>query len=213
MGIKERREREKLQRRSDILKAAEAIFFEKGYQHATMDDVAAAAELSKGTLYLYFKNKEELYFGLAHKAILNLRDRFQKVLARPGTGMEKIKAIGEAYNTFAREEPEYFKTIAQFEMSQLGSSPQGEEVVNQCHMAGKQVMELVVQAVVTGMHDKSVRQDIDPVVVAFLLQGLSNGVIQLIAREGKHLEKFENIQSDSLMHEFINMMQRALQPD
>ncbi|MCK5408322.1 MAG: helix-turn-helix transcriptional regulator, partial [Candidatus Krumholzibacteria bacterium] len=60
MGIAERREREKEQRRIDIIDAAERVFFSKGWQAATMDDVAEAVELSKATLYLYFKNKEEL---------------------------------------------------------------------------------------------------------------------------------------------------------
>ena len=86
MGIKERREREKEQRRNDILDAAEQMFFEKGYNATKMDDVAEKAELSKGTLYLYFKNKEELYFGLTHRALLNLRERFRVVLDGDGNG-------------------------------------------------------------------------------------------------------------------------------
>ena len=61
MGITERKEREKLQRREDILNAAERVFFSKGHKNSTMDDVAEEAELSKGTLYLYFKSKEGFY--------------------------------------------------------------------------------------------------------------------------------------------------------
>ena len=60
MGIAERKEREKEHRRNTILDAAEEVFFSKGINLATMDEVAERAELSKGTLYLYFKNKEEL---------------------------------------------------------------------------------------------------------------------------------------------------------
>ncbi|MDL1893205.1 helix-turn-helix transcriptional regulator, partial [Sphingobacteriales bacterium CHB3] len=52
MGIIERKEREKEQRREEIVTAAEKIFFEKGLAIATMDEIAEAAELSKGTLYL-----------------------------------------------------------------------------------------------------------------------------------------------------------------
>ena len=56
MGIAERKEREKLQRRNDIIDAAERLFFQHGFETPTMDDVAREAELSKGTLYLYFKS-------------------------------------------------------------------------------------------------------------------------------------------------------------
>ena len=65
MGIAERREREKDQRRNTILDAAEKVFFSQGINLATMDGVAEEAELSKGTLYLYFKSKEELFLGIA----------------------------------------------------------------------------------------------------------------------------------------------------
>jgi TetR/AcrR family transcriptional regulator len=58
-----RREREKLNRRNEILQAARKVFAEKGYDVATVDDVAATAELSKGTIYLYFQNKADLFLS------------------------------------------------------------------------------------------------------------------------------------------------------
>ena len=64
MGTLDRRKREKDKRRNRIIGAAEKVLFAKGYQAATMDDVATEAELGKGTLYLYFKNKEELIIAL-----------------------------------------------------------------------------------------------------------------------------------------------------
>ncbi|MBN1482632.1 TetR/AcrR family transcriptional regulator [candidate division KSB1 bacterium] len=213
MGIKERRDREKVQRQNDILDAAEKVFFEKGYNAATMDDVAEEAELSKGTLYLYFKNREELYFGLTHRALLNLRDRFQKVLDGDGTGLEKVTKIGRAFHAYSQEEPDYYKTIAQFEMAQLGATSEGQEVEQKCHQAGKGVMEQVAAAIIQGIEDGSIRKDVHPLKTAFLLQGLSNGVIQLMAREGKHVDAFEDFEMDDLMDEFIQMMIRALEPN
>ena len=65
MGIAERKEREKEQRRNDIIDAAERIFFKNGAENSTMDDVAREAELSKGTLYLYFRSKEDLQFAIS----------------------------------------------------------------------------------------------------------------------------------------------------
>ena len=76
MGITERREREKEQRHNDIIDAAEKVFFSRGLEHATMDNVAVEAELSKGTLYLYFKSKEELYLAIL------LRSLYQCVVLR-----------------------------------------------------------------------------------------------------------------------------------
>jgi len=213
MGIKERRERERLQRRNDILDAAEKVFFENGYAAAKMDDVAQEAELSKGTLYLHFKNKEEIYFGLTYRALTNLRGRFQIILDGKDNGLEKVRKIGLAYRKFAEEEPEFYKTIAFYEMAQLEANEEGLQIVEKCHKEGQGVLELVAAALQQGIQDGSVRKDIDPMKTAFLLQGLSNGMIQLIAREGKHMQKFEMFNADELMQDFIQMIRRGLEPD
>ena len=64
MGIQERKKRERERRRQQIMVAAKNVFAQKGFNKATMEDIAKEAELSPGTLYLYFKNKEELYKAL-----------------------------------------------------------------------------------------------------------------------------------------------------
>ena len=75
MGIQERKEREKERRRQQIMVAAKRVFVEKGFAGATMEDIAREAELSAGTLYLYFKNKNELYASLTLRVLqyLNIR--------------------------------------------------------------------------------------------------------------------------------------------
>ncbi len=65
MGIYERKQREKERRRQEILAAARHVFSKKGFNSATMEEIASKAELSPGTLYLYFKNKEELHTSLS----------------------------------------------------------------------------------------------------------------------------------------------------
>src|SRR5512143_471051 len=62
-GIASRRERERAQRRDDILRAAREVFFQSGFHAVTVDDIAVAAEVGKGTVYLYFDTKETI---LAH---------------------------------------------------------------------------------------------------------------------------------------------------
>jgi AcrR family transcriptional regulator len=73
LSIKEIKEQEKERRRSYILDTAEKLFFSKGYDNVSMDDIANEVELSKATLYLYFKDKESLYFGVVNRGIKILR--------------------------------------------------------------------------------------------------------------------------------------------
>ena len=101
MGIVERKEREKKLRRENILEAARGLFQERGFLNVTISDIAEVTELSIGTLYLYFKNKEDLYAGLAclgsqkvdtlldealhrkkkltHKELVNFIERFMRI--------------------------------------------------------------------------------------------------------------------------------------
>jgi AcrR family transcriptional regulator len=212
MGIIERREREKEQRRNNILDAAEEIFFSKGFSTATMDEVAEIAELSKGTLYLYFKSKEELYYGIASRALSLLRQMFQKAVDRQKTGIEKVRAIGEAYYEYSQKYLNYFNMIIHYEMSQMDKIiPEG--ILLQCHQLGRQVMGVVAAAVAQGIQDGSMRRDLNPLRTAYLLQGLSTGIIQLIAREKGHIDQSEDFQAKDLMADFMDMMFHAMQSD
>ena len=67
MGIKERREREEQARLAGIIQSAESVFAQKGYHETRMDDIAEAAELAKGTLYYYFKSKDEIFCRLLER--------------------------------------------------------------------------------------------------------------------------------------------------
>ncbi|MCU0559874.1 MAG: TetR/AcrR family transcriptional regulator [Desulfobacterales bacterium] len=97
MGIQERKEREKERRRQQIMVAAKRVFSEKGFSKATMEDIAQEAELSPGTLYLYFKNKEELYASLSLRILQYLLLRIEHVNAVKGSGPdEKLKQLMEA---------------------------------------------------------------------------------------------------------------------
>jgi AcrR family transcriptional regulator len=97
MGIQERKEREKERRRQQIMVAAKRVFSEKGFNKATMEDIAQEAELSPGTLYLYFKNKEELYASLSLRILQYLLLRIEHVNAmKQASPDEKLKALMEA---------------------------------------------------------------------------------------------------------------------
>ena len=97
MGIQERKEREKERRRQQIIVAAKRVFSEKGFNKATMEDIAKEAELSPGTLYLYFKNKEELYASLSLRILQYLHIRVTHVNKETALSPDqKLSALMEA---------------------------------------------------------------------------------------------------------------------
>lgn len=79
MGIQERKVREREMRRNQIRNAAKEIFLLKGYISTTMEDIANKVELSPTTIYLYFKNKEDLFASLMKISLEYLSKRIEMV--------------------------------------------------------------------------------------------------------------------------------------
>ena len=97
MGIQERKQRERERRRQQIIVAAKRVFSERGFSKATMEDIASEAELSPGTLYLYFTNKDELYASLSLRILQYMNIRLEDVKKeRNSTPEQKIASIKEA---------------------------------------------------------------------------------------------------------------------
>ena len=77
--IRQRKKRERDQRIQGILTAAKKVFFSKGYQRTTMDEIAFEAEISKPTIYQYFKTKDELYSALMLPFLEEFSAQFEKI--------------------------------------------------------------------------------------------------------------------------------------
>ena len=198
MGIAERREREKEQRRNDIIDAAERVFFDKGRHAATMDDVAEEAELSKGTLYLYFKSKEELYLAINLRGLNILAQMFQEAADKNKTGLEKVKAIGEAYYQFYLNHINYFNALMYFESHEMDFD-QKNSIAFDCDSEGHRALFILIEAIQIGIQDGSIRPDIDPQKTAAILWGETTGMIQLIFMKGDHLQTDHGLNNEELI--------------
>lgn len=102
-------ERERRLREEIVLDAAESLFRRKGFERTQMDEIAAAAELSKTTIYKTFRSKDELairtYQRLHTKKMRHLRHAVERV-ASPDA---RLRALGLAYREFFREHPDYLR--------------------------------------------------------------------------------------------------------
>jgi len=76
-----------------ILKAARKVFARHGYDGATMDDVAEACSIAKGTLYLYFKSKREIYLGVLKEDLQSLREETGRAIETATSAEGRIRAF------------------------------------------------------------------------------------------------------------------------
>jgi len=211
MGIAERRERDRERRRTDIIDAAETIFFLKGVSNATMDDVAEAAELSKGTLYLYFKSKEDLYLAIVLRAIAILQERFEAAARSEERGAEKITAIGRAYFEFCKTSPDYFNAMSYFE-SYIQDPEDDTGFGVECTQQSVKTFAICAEAVQAGIDDGSIRAGIDPMKIALTLYGLSTGLLQIISMKGKLIQENHGVNPDELIETFFELIDKSLRP-
>jgi AcrR family transcriptional regulator len=99
------RKRRKEARPSEIVAAALHLFAERGFAATRLDDVAAAAEISKGTLYLYFENKEELFKAVVREAVLPNIDRADALAAaHKGSCADLLRALMAHFATLLETE-------------------------------------------------------------------------------------------------------------
>lgn len=211
MGIAERKEREKERRRKAIIDAAERVFFSRGMERATMDEVAEAAELSKGTLYLYFKNKNELLHAIVGRGLKILYSRFTAAVEKAEKGIDKIKALGKAYFEFFKEEPDYYAAMLHQDTYEVDP----ETLKNNpnfaiCIELGNKLFALMQEAVRIGIEDGSIRRDIDPVKLSLVLWGHSSGVLHLMKSKKFLVEKMFGLNPEGLVEYSHDLIQAYL---
>ncbi len=120
-----RRLREKENRCNTILKAAETLFGRKGYHQTSIEEIADLAEVSTGTVYFYFKNKEDLLIKLMQEIGYSLRKLLGDELRKKGYSLDSLRNIAFVYfKDFCLRHPE---KIAIFFRESVGQSPEVED--------------------------------------------------------------------------------------
>lgn len=169
-----RKEREKEQRRTEIVDAAERLFIAKGYDGVSMDDVAKETELAKGTLYLYFKNKESLFFAVVLRGAKILNAMFKEGVKKGSTGADKLASTGHTYYEFYKKYPRYYKMFAYGQSIRFELKDEHRLEVSKI---GQDNVELMCECIREGQADGSIRHDLDPLKTALYLIIASQAVI------------------------------------
>ena len=204
MGTAERKEREKEQRRQDIISAAEKLIFEKGVLTTTIDEVAEQAELSKGTIYLYFKSKEDLIYAIMRKGLNILNEMLQSNISSEMKGYQMLVVMASSFIQFSVEFKDYFNILQYCESKTRNNLEISQEEFK------RQVMDdsplfLVSKCVEIGQKDGSLRSDIPPTILASLLWSQMMGLI-MVSNTHKEIYNFYNVSVEELFKTHIEVI-------
>ncbi|MCG8531110.1 MAG: TetR/AcrR family transcriptional regulator [Desulfovibrionales bacterium] len=175
MGIHERKQREKKKRRQTIIHAARTVFSAKGFNSATMEEIATQAELSPGTLYLYFKNKEELHTYLSIDLLRHISHEINGVAVLDVSVEEKILRFWDVFIRVYEEEPSILINLFHLQSGEtLYNLSDG--VVDELKKASSEAHGAIIHVIEEGI-ESGIFIDQHPVALADILWGAYSGVV------------------------------------
>jgi AcrR family transcriptional regulator len=198
MGIVERKEREKEHRKEEILDAAQKVFFEKGLTTATMDEIAEAAELSKGTLYLYYKSKEDMYLAVMMRGMDVLYKIYEPIVSSDNSTIQKLVKFGDTYKDFFHSHRSFFRMFYFLQAPQFHKQV-SEEMRQACSVENRRMWDLLIGLLRRGMEEGAFRSDLNPVEVAIILWSSATALLLRLDSEGETWKERMNIDLEHVL--------------
>lgn len=209
MGIQERKAREKRARQEAILQAARQVFLAKGLDQATIEEIAEIAELSKGTIYLYFSSKEELYISVLSQGLTELIEKFRAISQKQGgnEGADTLlRTMKDEYYAFFATYPEFFHMNSMLYQGRIKEKV-APDVWKASHEKMRAALTLLADIIEHGVQSGIFRQ-LDSWRAANSLWGAATGVMLMLSDE-EHQELL-NIPVKELVDETIDMLIMAM---
>lgn len=194
MGLQERREKEKDNRRMLILESARSLFFAKGFKDVTVDEIAKLSELGKGSIYLYFSSKEEIY---AHVLLHDIEIFHRQAIAlfnKRKTAIDALLEFSYLYADFFLKEPELFRMLMTF-MLRTDQLSLSEEQYKNIVATTRKTIDVISCVLKFGIESKEFPANIDIKHTKFILWGMLNGIIALHIFTGSENKRREKIHS------------------
>jgi AcrR family transcriptional regulator len=205
MPVIARRIREKEARKQQILDAARELFFLRGFDGTTIEEIADRTELSKGAIYLYFPSKEEIYVSITNEGAQILHEMLRDAVAADLPADTLLRRLGQAYFSFYRQYPSYFRMLFLYYSSPDMLRKVSPDLCKRCEQEAKESLMLVAGVIQKGI-DSGLFKPCNPWDISVLTWASQNGVILLGERGDDQLlnlnvnvEKLHDLHLESLI--------------
>ena len=200
MGITERREREKQELRDLILEKAREILIKEGQENLSIRNIATAIEYSPATIYLYFKDKDEIVYELMEMGfglmVMDLKEAFEE-----SDPVKRIRRIGHGYISFGLANPEWY--VLMF------NAPQPIQHLEKCQSEwgqGISLFDFLVETCQQAIDQKRTKES-DSKLLALHLWSSVHGLVNLSLSQ--RLEMVEQNGGKPLLEKTIDSMMRC----
>lgn len=205
-----RREREKQIHEEEIILAAEKVFRQKGFENASMDEIAREAQFTKRTLYQYFPGKEELFFAVVARGFQELHRCLWEAVRNETSGYEKICRTGTSCYQYYQTHPDMFRLISSIghvrqSTAEDGKQRQGFLSINDDLFRGFAAL------IAEGQADGSIRADLDASQTAYSLVFLLTGFFNQLSVSGKTFSAHFDMDMEKFSLSTLSLLFRTIQ--
>ena len=199
MGINERKEKQKLEIKKMILDASMKLFVEEGFEHVTIRKIADIIEYSPTTIYLYFKDKNEIFYQL-HELGFQKMGEMNSNLNEITNPLTRLYKMGENYINFGLANPEFYDIMF------ISRAPmQVLEAMENCDWKYGEAALHALMATVEECMKKKFIQKANVQVVSMAIWGMVHGLVSLQIRSRfNKIDDGKNIKV--LMHQSVNWL-------
>jgi AcrR family transcriptional regulator len=194
VGLLERRGKEKDSRKKLILKSARTLFFKKGFNNVTVDEIAKSSELGKGSIYLYFNSKEEIYAQILLNDIEDFNQQVYVLLNKKKIAADLLVEFSNIYVDFFFNDGELFRILMTY-MLQPAKMNLTEKLNSQILTANARSIDVIGKILKLGVSSKEFSANINLKQNQNAIWSLLNGIISLYIFSGSPIKRRERINS------------------
>ena len=191
-------------RKQQIITAADKVLQEVGIERFTVDQVIEKAGIAKGTVYNYYKNKDEMLADLGAKALTLLHESFTNATKDEESYVAKIKGICYAHYSYTQRYPAYSELISYMERPEFDLHISGYLAISYS------LTDFVVNMVRDGQEAGEIRNDLDPHTVTYIAWATNVGVVQFVESKKNMLKNHHEINTEAMVNTFAEMITQGI---
>lgn len=191
--------------RENIAAAASELFMKRGITATSMDDIAKAAGYSKATLYVYFKNKEEIAGLLVLNSMKKLYDYISSALEKQETTKSRYDFICKGLVRYQEEFPFYFKMVLDkinIDFETKDYLPEEKET----YQIGEEINEKLKAFLISGIEKGDLKSNLEIIPTIFNFWGMLSGIIQLAVNKEEYINSAMGLSKNQFLEYGFNML-------
>ncbi|WP_455683742.1 TetR/AcrR family transcriptional regulator [Thomasclavelia sp.] len=195
--------------REQILVCAEKLFIKKGIKATSMDEIAKESKYSKATLYVYFKNKEEIINILVLKSMKKLFEYIIDALAKQTSIKEKYDCICYGLVKYQEEFPFYFDmVIDKIDINFDNKDYLYEE--SEIYQIGEKINMVIKSFLDEGINNGEIRFDIKTIPTIISFWAMLSGLIQMASKKEEYIVKELKMSKEEFLDYGFNILYRSI---